>query len=102
MIMVYLWNHGRNFRCSYHWRWSYRAGLRTGSEKAGLHYLILEKGVLVNSLYYYPANMTFFPSSIKIGDVPFVSNNVKPPGPKRLNIIEDCRFAKLNIHLQER
>ena len=37
-------------------------GLACGIEaqKAGLSYLILEKGTLVNSLYRYPANMTFF------------------------------------------
>lgn len=37
-------------------------GLACGLEakKAGLSYLILEKGVLVNSLYHYPSNMTFF------------------------------------------
>ncbi|HEX8331063.1 MAG TPA: NAD(P)-binding domain-containing protein, partial [Segetibacter sp.] len=37
-------------------------GLACGLEakKAGLKYLILEKGTLVNSLYNYPVNMTFF------------------------------------------
>jgi thioredoxin reductase (NADPH) len=36
-------------------------GLACGiqAKKAGLKYLILEKGVLVNSLYNYPVNMTF-------------------------------------------
>jgi thioredoxin reductase len=36
-------------------------GLACGLEaqNAGLSYLILEKGCLVNSLYNYPANMTF-------------------------------------------
>lgn len=57
-------------------------GLACGIEaaKAGLSYLILEKGCLVNSLYKYPANMTFFSTSekLEIGGVPFVSNNVKP------------------------
>ena len=50
------------------------------ARKAGLDYLILERGCLVNSLYRYPANMTFFSTSerIEIGGVPFVSNNVKP------------------------
>jgi thioredoxin reductase (NADPH) len=57
-------------------------GLACGLEaqKAGLQYLIIEKGCLVNSLYNYPANMTFFSTSerLEIGDVPFVSNNAKP------------------------
>ncbi len=50
------------------------------AQKAGLRYLILEKGALVNSLYHYPANMTFFSTSerLEIGGIPFVSNNAKP------------------------
>ena len=63
-------------------------GLACGLEakKAGLQYLILEKGVLVNSLYHYPSNMTFFSTSerIEIGEIPFVSNNVKPTRPEAL------------------
>ncbi len=43
-------------------------------------HLILEKGVLVNSLYHFPTNMTFFSTSkkLEIGEVPFVSHNEKP------------------------
>jgi len=49
------------------------------AQKAGLDYLILEKGCLVNSLYNYPVNMTFFSTSerLEIGGIPFVSNNAK-------------------------
>lgn len=57
-------------------------GLSCGIEakQKGLKYVILEKGVLVNSLFNYPVNMTFFSTSekLEIGNVPFVSNNVKP------------------------
>jgi len=57
-------------------------GLASGIEakKAGLTYVILEKGCLVNSLYNYPVNMTFFSTSdkLEIGGIPFVSNNIKP------------------------
>lgn len=81
-------------------------GLACGLEakKAGLNYLILEKGVLVNSLYHYPSNMTFFSTSerIEIGDVPFVSNNVKPTRPEALEYYRRIAVSqKLNIHLQE-
>jgi thioredoxin reductase (NADPH) len=50
------------------------------AKKAGLHYLILEKGVLVNSLFHFPVNMTFFSTSqkLEIADVPFISINDKP------------------------
>lgn len=50
------------------------------AKKAQLNYLIIEKGVLVNSLYNFPANMTFFSTSqlLEIGNVPFISHNDKP------------------------
>ena len=43
-------------------------------------YLIFDKGCLVNSLYNYPMNMTFFSTSdkLEIGEVPFISHNPKP------------------------
>jgi len=74
------------------------------AKKAGLTYLILEKGVLVNSLYHYPANMTFFSTSerIEIGDIPFVSNNVKPTRPEALEYYRRIAVSQqLSIHLQE-
>jgi len=56
------------------------------AEKSGIDYLIIEKGCLVNSLYNYPTNMTFFSTSerLEIGGVPFVSNNPKPTRPEAL------------------
>jgi len=50
------------------------------AKKAELNYLIIEKGVLVNSLFNFPSNMTFFSTSqlLEIGDVPFISHNDKP------------------------
>lgn len=57
-------------------------GLACGIEaaRAGLSLLIVEKGCLVNSLFSYPANMTFFTSRelLEIGDLPLPSINVKP------------------------
>jgi len=75
------------------------------AQRAGLSYLILEKGCLVNSLYNYPANMTFFSTSerIEIGGIPFVSNNVKPIRPEALEYYRRVATShKLNIHLQEK
>lgn len=82
-------------------------GLACGIEakKAGLSYLILEKGCLVNSLYNYPSNMTFFSTSdkLEIGNVPFMSLSVKP---NRNEALEYYRRVsdqfKLNIHLFEK
>lgn len=74
------------------------------AQKAGISHLILEKGSLVNSLYHYPVNMTFFSTSerLEIGNVPFVSNNAKPT---RLEALEYYRRVAssfhLNIHLFE-
>jgi len=57
-------------------------GLACGlaAQKAGLNFVIVDKGCLVNSLYNYPSTMTFFSTSekLEIGGIPFVSNNVKP------------------------
>lgn len=41
---------------------------------------IIDKGCLVNSIYHYPVNMTFFSTAdrLEIGDIPFISQNVKP------------------------
>src|SRR3981081_3204761 len=77
-------------------------GLEAG--KSGLTYLILEKGCLVNSLYNYPANMTFFSTSerIEIGGIPFVSNNVKPVRSEALEYYRRVAVSQqLNLHLQE-
>jgi thioredoxin reductase (NADPH) len=74
------------------------------AQRAGLSYLILEKGCLVNSLYNYPANMTFFSTSerIEIGGVPFVSNNVKPTRSEALEYYRRVATShQVNIHLQE-
>jgi thioredoxin reductase (NADPH) len=50
------------------------------AKKNGLSYLILEKGTLVNSLYNYPSNMTFFSTSekLELDEIPFISTNPKP------------------------
>jgi thioredoxin reductase (NADPH) len=50
------------------------------AQKEGLRTLILEKGVLVNSIYHFPTNMTFFSTSkkLEIGEVPFISHSDKP------------------------
>jgi bacillithiol disulfide reductase len=58
------------------------AGLATAiaAKQAGLDYVVVEKGALVNSLLHYPTNMVFFttPELLEIGGMPFVSPNEKP------------------------
>jgi len=75
------------------------------AKKHKIDYLILEKGPLVNSLYNYPVNMTFFSTSerLEIGNVPFVSNNAKPTRNEALEYYR--RVAKdnhINIRLFEK
>jgi len=75
------------------------------AKNAGLDYLILEKGALVNSLYNYPVNMTFFSTSerLEIGGIPFVSNNPKPTRPEALEYYRRVALSNhLNIHLFEK
>ena len=82
-------------------------GLACGiaAQKANLKYIIVEKGCLVNSLYNYPVNMTFFSTSerLEIGDVPFMSIN---PKPRRAEALEYYRRVakdhQLNINLFEK
>jgi thioredoxin reductase (NADPH) len=82
-------------------------GLACGLEakKAGLDYLVLEKGSLVNSLYNYPVNMTFFSTSerLEIGGIPFVSNNAKPTRAEALEYYRRATIAhQLHVHLFEK
>jgi thioredoxin reductase (NADPH) len=74
------------------------------AKKKNLSYLIIEKGALVNSLYNYPVNMTFFSTSerLEIGGVPFVSNSTKPTRNEALEYYRRvATSAALNIHLFE-
>jgi thioredoxin reductase (NADPH) len=50
------------------------------AQKVGLSVVLVEKGCLTNSLFHYPAHMTFFttPELLEIGDIPFSSPNQKP------------------------
>ena len=82
-------------------------GLACGLEakKSGLNYCILEKGALVNSLYNYPDNMTFFSTSerLEIGGIPFVSNNPKPTRNESLEYYRRvASSSNLNIRLFEK
>lgn len=81
-------------------------GLICGIEanRAGLHYLILEKGVLANSLYHFPTNMTFFSTSVllEIGNVPFISHTEKPTRSEALEYFRRVTEAfNLNIQFYE-
>jgi len=50
------------------------------AQKAGLRAVVVDKGCVCNSLFHYPAHMTFFttPELLEIGGIPFSSTNPKP------------------------
>ncbi|MBZ9632012.1 YpdA family putative bacillithiol disulfide reductase [Salegentibacter sp. LM13S] len=75
------------------------------AEKKKLSYLILEKGCLVNSLYHYPTNMTFFSTSekLELNGIPFISNNPKPRKAEALEYYRRITTSNnININLFEK
>ncbi len=82
-------------------------GLACGIEavKRKMNYLILEEGCLVNSIYNYPMNMTFFSTSdrLEIGEVPFISHGPKPTRSEALEYYRRVVTSwKLNVQLYEK
>ncbi|HWA33114.1 MAG TPA: YpdA family putative bacillithiol disulfide reductase [Cyclobacteriaceae bacterium] len=74
------------------------------AKKAGLSYVIVEKGCLVNSIYHYPSNMMFFSTSerLEIGEVPFISHSPKPNRPEALEYYRRVSQTwDLNVNLYE-
>ena len=81
-------------------------GLACGiaAQERGVDYLIIDKGTLVNSLYHYPLNMTFFSTSdrLEIGNVPFISQNPKPTRAEALEYYRRvCQHHSLHLNLYE-
>ena len=73
------------------------------AEKSGISYLVIEKGVLVNSLFHFPTNMTFFSTSnlLEIGNVPFISHSDKPTRREALEYyrrVWDSWKLKVNLY----
>ena len=74
------------------------------AKKNGLSYIIIDRGCLVNSLYNYPKNMTFFSTSdkLEIGEVPFISHNSKPTKSEALEYYRRVVSSwELNVNLYE-
>lgn len=79
------------------------------AKEAGLDYLVLEKGVLVNAIFRFPPQMTFFttPELLEIGNLPFVTPYDKPTRAEALryyrrvadtyalNLVLDCEVTKI-------
>ncbi len=82
-------------------------GLACGIElqQRGVHTVLIEKGCVVNSLYNYPTNMTFFttPELLEIGNIPMTSLNDKPNRHEALKYYRRVAdHYKLNVHDYER
>lgn len=73
-------------------------------KRKGIPSIIIERGALVNSIFHYPTNMTFFSTSdkLEIGNIPFISHG---PKPTRSEALEYYRRAaehySLDIRLYE-
>ena len=83
------------------------SGLATAIEarRAGFRVVLLDKGCLVNSLFHYPANMTFFttPELLEIGDIPFPSAHVKPTREEALEYYRKvAEHYRLDVRQYER
>ena len=78
-------------------------GLACGIElqQRGVKARLVEKGCVVNSLYHYPTNMTFFttPELLEIGNLPMTSLNEKP---NRIEALKYYRRVADHYHLDIR
>jgi thioredoxin reductase (NADPH) len=78
-------------------------GLACGIElrQRGLKCVLIEKGCVVNSLYHYPTNMSFFttPELLEIGNLPMTSLNEKPT---RTEALKYYRRVAEHYHLDIR
>jgi len=68
-------------------------------KKREIESLIIERGTLVDSIFHYPSNMTFFSTSdkLEIGNIPFISHG---PKPTRREALEYYRRAAEHYNLR--
>ena len=74
-------------------------------QNRGLRVALIEKGCLVNSLYHYPPNMTFFttPELLEIGGLPMTSLNEKPNRTEALKYYRRvAQYYRLDVRQYER
>lgn len=73
-------------------------------KNAGVDYVVLEKGCLVNSIYNYPLDMTFFSTSerLEIEGIPFITSKPKPQRKEALEYYRRVATSnQLNIKVYE-
>jgi thioredoxin reductase (NADPH) len=71
------------------------------AQKVGLRAVVVDKGCLCNSLFHYPAQMTFFttPELLEIGGIPFPSPN---PKPTRAEALQYYRLVAVHYRMDVR
>src|SRR5271169_1830443 len=71
------------------------------AQRGGFKTMAIDKGCVVNSIYNYPANMSFFttPELLEIGDIPFSTAHQKPT---REEALEYYRKVTEHYHLDVR
>ncbi|RYH09266.1 MAG: FAD-binding protein [Alphaproteobacteria bacterium] len=72
------------------------------AKRAGLSYVILEKGSLTDSIYRYPLHMQFFSTAerLEIGGIPFNCISAKPGRQEALEYYRNVqRYFSLNLQL---
>lgn len=82
-------------------------GLATAIEaqKAGFRVALVDKGCVCNSLFHYPAHMTFFTTSelLEIGGIPFPTPNAKPTRNEALEYYRQvAAYYKLDVRQYHR
>ena len=81
-------------------------GINIGVEaqKRSLTYLIIEKGMIANSIFHFPSNMLFFSTSknLEIADIPFISHSDKPTRSEALEYYRRIvEHYQLNLNFYE-
>ncbi len=75
------------------------------AQNVGCKVLLVDKGCLTNSLFHYPAGMTFFttPELLEIGNMPFSSPNQKPTRAEALEYYRKvAQHYRLDVRQYER
>ncbi len=75
------------------------------AQNVGCNVVLVDKGCLTNSLFHYPANMTFFttPELLEIGNMPFSSPNQKPSRSEALEYYRKvAQHYELDVRQYER
>ncbi len=75
------------------------------AQNVGCSVRLVDKGCLTNSLFHYPANMTFFttPELLEIGNIPFPSPNQKPTRTEALEYYRKVTaHYRLDVRVYER